>query len=156
MNLVKFTSKNTTVRLTSGVCNVSIEKFKHIQLSFLVLLTLKIYLSEPSHCYHIKQIKQRIMWKASWLTDLHCNLKQRLPLSASHQELSGIHKNPMNIINDGKPAKPSIYLKEKIHNNKLSATFMIKLKIWVKVKRIKIYNQHNIFQWTRLESAKVN
>ena len=62
----------------------------------------------------------------------------------------------MNIINDGKPAKPSIYLKEKIHNNKLSATFMIKLKIWVKVKRIKIYNQHNIFQWTRLESAKVN
>lgn len=96
------------------------------------------------------------MWKASWLTDLHC--KQRLPLSASHQGLSGIHKNPMNIINDGKPAKPSIYLKEKsqiFHNKELSATFMIKLKIWV-IKRIKNYNQHNIFQWTRLEFAKVN
>ena len=34
----------------------------------------------------------------------------RLPFSANHRGLSGINKNPMNIISDGKPANPSIYL----------------------------------------------
>ena len=147
LNLFKVTNKNSTVGSSSCVCNVSFKKFEHILLMLLVLLFLKIYLSEPLQCSHIKQIEQKIMWKASWLTELHCNLKQRLPLSASHQGLSGIHKNPMNIINDGKPAKPSIYLKEKIqifHNMELSATIMIKLKIWVKVRRVKNYDQQNI------------
>ena len=36
----------------------------------------------------------------------------RLPFSANHRGLSGINKNPMNIISDGKPANPSIYLKK--------------------------------------------
>ena len=46
----------------------------------------------------------------------------RLPFSASHRGLSGINKNPMNIISDGKPAKPSMYLKKCFHHMVLSAT----------------------------------
>ena len=52
----------------------------------------------------------------------------RLPFSANHRGLSGINKNPMNIISDGKPANPSIYLKKVFDSLHAHGLFLYPLK----------------------------